>query len=81
MINNLAVLRDMLRVGLKTIDDHPCPARRKFLGDNPCPRCRSHRSEGCGEETRLVWSFLDAIREAVADGVDDEIVEAPRSGR
>ena len=41
-----------------------CPANKTFLGEKLCPKCKAGPNEGCREEIRAAFTFIQEARQA-----------------
>lgn len=56
---------------LETYDEvvRGCPANTSYLGDRDCPKCGAMRDEGCRNENRAAYTFIEQVRAYLADTV------------
>lgn len=44
-----------------------CPANKQFLGEKLCPKCGAGPSEGCREDARAAYRFIQSVRTIIGE--------------
>jgi len=71
-MTDLSTLAASLSEALASYDAvvRACPANKTFLGEKPCPKCGAMSNEGCREENRAAYGYIQETRTALRDHLE-----------